>query len=179
MAVSSLNPYAPSGSNDDPMNLLAKNKKKKADYTEDVVTVSQEARELTEELRYKKNLTHVVTEQDISFDKVVKSLPSTTGFHGMLDWLSTSKRSATLSFSKNDEVDRNVYMKDPKKYAAMWEKMYDQFDKTLSSLGLTQESAQYKEIIGDERVNTNLMYKFTSSLDAETRDMLGFFNIRI
>ena len=161
------------------MNVLNANRKKKAAYTEDRVTISQEAKELNTELRYKKNLSSVTTEQDASFDKVATALPSTSGFKGMLDWLGSFKNSTSFTLKAEGDPDRNIYMKDPKKYASMWEKMYEHYDKTLSDLGLTQDSEQYREIIGDERVSNNLLYKFSSTLDAETKSMLGYFNIQV
>ena len=180
MAANPVNAYAPTGSTtDNPMNVLSNNRKKKAAYTEDRVSISEEAKELTNELRYKKNLQYVTSEQDASFDKVAKALPSSSGFQGMLEWLSSGKKTTSFSLKATEEADRNVYMKDPKKYAQMWENMYEHFDKTLSGLGITQESETYKEIVRDERVSGNLLYKFTSTLDAETKSMLGYFNIQV
>lgn len=161
------------------MDALNSGMKKKSSYSEDKVTISQEAKELTEELRYKKNLTYVTTERDISFDKVATSLPSSSGFKGMLDWLGSVKTNTSYTLKTDADPDRNVYMKDPKKYASMWENMYEHFDKTLGELGITQESEQYREIVGDQRVSNNLLYKFASTLDSETKSLLGYFNIQV
>lgn len=173
------NIYNTGATSDNPMNVFNSGKTTKTTYSEDKVTISQEAKELTAELRYKKNLTYVTSEQDVSFDKVATALPSTTGFKGMLDWLGSIKGSTAFTLKTEADPDRNAYMKDPKKYATMWENMYEQFDKTLSSLGITQESEQYKEIIGNQQVSNNLLYKFSTSLNSETKSLLGYFNIQI
>lgn len=167
------------GTSSSPMDALNSGMKKKSTYSEDKVSISQEAKELTDELRYKKNLTYVTTEQDISFDKVATALPSSSGFKGMLDWLGSIKTSTSFTMNKESDPDRNVYMKDAKKYATMWENMYEHFDKTLSDLGITQQSEQYQEIISDQQISNNLLYKFSSTLDSETKSLLGYFNIQV
>lgn len=178
-----MNPsYGTAGNNNVNSVLSDSLKSKNGDgFSEDRVSLSQEAMELMTELRYKKNLRTIKTYNEVSFDRVSKALPATEGFNDMLAWLgSTSKKKSSAIGNKGpEEPDRNVYQKDPKKYAEMWLNMYEHYTATMKDLGLDKEASMQRQVLDNESVSEELMRRFTSRFDAETSSLLSYFNITI
>ncbi len=176
--LSILDPNSPSTSTS-LSSLFANATAKEKTYSEDAVTLSDEAIELLEELRYKENQTYVLTENQKDFDAVSKALPATEGFDDMLDWLSSQAiEDDTFSLSSaSDDIDRNIYEKDPKKYAQLWENMYNHFSELMDTLGLADDDTMKREVLSNEDVSLELMNRFTSSFSDETNELLNYFNI--
>ncbi len=148
-------------------------------YSEDAVTLSDEAIELLDELRYKENQTYVLTENQRQFDKVSKALPATDGFDDMLNWLSTLGEDDTFTIGGDDEINRNVYEKDPEKYADLWTNMYNHFSELMDTLGLANDDTMKREVLSNESVSAELLSRFTSSFSEETNTLLTYFNITV
>ncbi len=150
-------------------------------YSEDAVTISDEAIELLEELRFKENQTYVLTENQKAFDRVSKALPATDGFDDMLTWLSeqTGEDSLSIGNGVEDEYNRNVYEKDPDKYADLWSNMYNHFSDLMESLGLANDETMKREVLSNEDVSLELMTRFKSSFSDETNELLTYFNIEV
>ncbi len=149
-------------------------------YNEDQVTLSDEAIELLEELRYKENQTYVYTENQRMFDKVSKALPATESFEDMLNWLSEYQEEDTnFTIGEMGEINRNVYEKDPEKYAELWSNMYNHFTDLMDSLGLASDTTMQREVMSNDEVAGALMDRFTSSFSDETTGLLSYFNITV
>ncbi len=179
-SISSLNPYASSTSTTTTASSLMSGLIEEKSYAEDEVDISIEAQELIDELRYKENLSQVRTENEYYFDKVSKKLPATEGFSDMLEWLSSQE--VEESFSMNGDVgdaNRNIYEKDPEKYAELWNNMYNHFNDLMDSLGLANDDTMMREVLSEESVAPELMMRFTSSFSEDTNELLTYFNITV
>ncbi len=149
-------------------------------YNEDQVTLSDEAIELLEELRYKENQTYVYTENQRLFDRVSKALPATESFDDMLNWLTQYQEEDTnFSLGDSGDINRNVYEKDPEKYADLWSNMYNHFTELMDTLGLAGDTTMQREVMSNEDVAGALMERFTSSFSDETNNLLSYFNITV
>ncbi len=149
-------------------------------YNEDQVTLSDEAIELMEELRYKENQTYVYTENQRLFDRVSKALPATESFEDMLNWLGTfQEEDSNFTIGESGDINRNVYEKDPEKYADLWSNMYNHFTELMDTLGLAGDTTMQREVMSNETVAAELMDRFTSSFSDETNGLLTYFNITV
>ncbi len=178
--ISSLDPNSPSINTSVNSVFSSANSDTKS-YNEDQVTLSDEAVELLDELQYKANQSHVLTENQRMFDRVSKALPATEGFQDMLNWLSDQQEdSEFLNIgAAGDEINRNVYEKDPEKYAELWSNMYNHFTDLMDSLGLAGDSTMQREVMSNEQVSEELMHRFTTSFSDDTNSLLSFFNITV
>ena len=178
---SALNPYASASSSDLASMLANKKGAKKEDENKefDSVTLSDEALELLDELRYKENLTKITNENQLIFDKVSKKLPATEGFMDMLNWISAQSGEEESFFSVDGEIDRNVYEKDPEKYAELWSNMYNHFGSLMETLGLDQDETMMREVLANEKVQVELIDRFKESFDDDTNSLLTYFNITV
>ncbi len=146
----------------------------------DAVTLSDEAIELLEELRYKENLTTITTDSEYYFDKASKRLPATEEFTDMLNWLSSQQDEAVFTIGGDDGiVNRDVYEKDPHKYAEMWTNLYNHFGTLMEDLGLDGEDSMMREVLANDDVQLELMTRFKSSFDDRTNSLLSYFNITV
>ncbi len=149
-------------------------------YSEDEVRLSDEAIELLDELRYKENLSKITTENQRLFDRVSKALPATEGFNDMLNWLSTFTTEEGFSFGGDMSDDnRNIYEKDPEKYADMWGNMYNHFTDLMDTLGLADDEVMMREVLAEEEVSSELMMRFKDSFSEDTNELLSYFHITV
>ncbi len=178
--ISVLDPNSPSTSTS-VSSLFASATAEEKTYSEDAVTLSDEALELLDELRYKENQTYILTENQRLFDQVSKALPATESFDDMLNWLSSlGEDDAVFTLgSVDDDLNRNVYEKDPDKYAELWSNMYNHFTELMDTLGLSGDTTMQREVMSNESVSTELLYRFTSSFSDDTNSLLSYFNITV
>ncbi len=149
-------------------------------YSEDEVRLSEEAMELLDELRYKENLSKITTENQRLFDRVSKALPATESFNDMLDWLTTLAPDEGFTIGGDmSENNRNIYEKDPEKYADMWGNMYNHFSDLMETLGIADDEVMMREVLSEESVSAELMMRFKDSFSEETNELLSFFNITV
>ncbi len=176
--ISSLNPYASSTTTS--ASSLVSGLVKEKTYSEDEVDISVEAQELIDELRYKENLSYIRTENEYAFDKVSKKLPATEGFDDMLEWLSSIEVEEGFSLGGTvGDPNRNIYEKDPEKYAELWGNMYNHFTDLMETLGLDNDDTMKREVLSTESVAPELLMRFTSSFSQETNELLTYFNITV
>ncbi len=146
----------------------------------DSVTLSDEAIELLDELRYKENLSSIKTESEYYFDKASKKLPNTEEFTDMLNWLSSQKADEGFTFGESSSViNRDAYEKDPVKYAEMWTNMYNHFGDLMSDLGLDKDDTMMREVLSNDSVQLELMTRFKNSFSDRTNSLLSYFNITV
>lgn len=153
----------------------------------DVVSISDEAQELSKELQEKKKSTSAnLTEEEKKFAKVANALPDDRKFLSMLDWISgtdTTKKEAKSSIAMKkeaeQEVDNNTYMKDPQKYATLWKNLYKQYNELMEDVGLNADFAEHRELMNNTAVKTKLQTEFVSSIDNETKKLLNYFKISL
>lgn len=151
----------------------------KADTSGDTVSISQEAQELVHELNARKNKTFVTTEQEASFVRVANALPNSEGFNDMLDWLRvwSSGENRSISIDSKAAIDRNAYMRDPKKYAQLWKNLYDNYNETMKEFGLNPQFDAHREALKDSVVLRKVQMRFSARLDKNTQNLMKFFNI--
>ncbi len=175
--ISLLNPYS-SAASTSLSSVFSGTSSTSDSVASDSVTISEEAIELLDELRYKQNLTTIKTESELYFDKASKRLPNTEEFTDMLNWLSSQQSDEGFTFGESsDSVNRDAYEKDPEKYAELWTNLYDHFGTLMSDLGLDQDDTMMREVLDNEDVQLELMTRFKSSFSDRTNTLLGFFNI--
>lgn len=168
-----------SGTSSSASSLLQSSKNKKiAVYSDDVVNISQEAQELIEELRAKRNRNYVTNEQEASFARVANALPSSEIFSDMLDWLAAWAKADKTNFAVTDvEPDRNAYLKNPQKYADLWKGLYENYTTTMEKLGLNPSYSAHRTVLSDSRVLYKVRSAFTTNMNSDTKNLLSFFNI--
>ncbi len=178
--ISFLNPYSSAASTSVESLLSSSSASAEDSPTADAVTLSDEAIELLEELRYKENLSHITTDSEYLFDKASKRLPSTEEFTDMLNWLSSQQAEQVFTIGGDDGiVNRNAYEKDPTKYAELWTNLYNHFNGLMESLGLDGEDSMMREVLANDDVQLELMTRYKNSFDDRTNSLLSFFNITV
>ncbi len=178
--ISLLNPYSSAASATLDSVFSGTSSSSTSSVTADSVTLSDEAIELLDELRYKENLSSIKTENEYYFDKASKKLPNTEEFTDMLNWLSSQKVDEGFKFGESDSVvNRDAYEKDPVKYAEMWTNMYNHFDELMTDLGLNKDDTMMREVLANDDVQLELMTRFKNSFSDRTNSLLSYFNITV
>lgn len=154
--------------------------KEKTGYSEDVVTISQEALELVEELRNKKSKSFITTDMEAAFARVANALPNSEDFTDMLNLLTGWARgSGSVSSAKVDDPDRNAYAKDPHKYAEMWKELHENYSDLMKSLKLDPKSSNDRKLLADPSISPQVRSRFMTGLTDDTKKLLKFFNIDV
>ncbi len=178
--ISFLNPYTSSASASLDSILSSSSATEEKSPTEDAVTLTDEAMELLDELRYKENLSTITTESEYYFDRASKKLPSTEEFTDMLNWLASQQNGEGFTFGEDDGVvNRDAYTKDPVKYAELWTNMYNHFGDLMESLGLDSDDTMMREVLSNDSVQLELMTRFKNSFGERTQSLLSYFNITV
>lgn len=154
---------------------------KKRGSIEDKVSISQEARELSSEIRARQGRKYLTNEAETAFAKVATALPNTAGFKDMLSWMAAWSKldNETVSLSaKTKEIDRNAYVKDPGKYVKMWEKLFDNYNGMIKGLQLDPQIAANRDLVKQNNVLAKAKTRFISALDADAKKLLNMFNVQ-